>query len=89
MSNRVAYEKLSAALRRGPWSSISLPLYLSDLKVLMNHGEPAFLERRREELDSYLRALVQLPRLGRSADVWVFLGLPGLPPTSDKMSTIT
>jgi hypothetical protein len=62
---------------------------LSDLKVLMNHGEPAFLERRREEMDSYLRALVQLPRMGRSADVWVFLGLPGLPPTSDKMSTIT
>ena len=51
------------------------------LKVLVDRREPAFLERRREELDSYLRALVQLPRMGRSADVWVFLGLPGLPPT--------
>lgn len=40
-----------------------------------NQTDPAFIEQRRQELEVYLRRLIQMPKASTNPDLFRFLGL--------------
>ena len=54
-------------------------------KLLQDHLDPAFIQRRQFGLDSFMKRLVELPRVSSNPELRVFLGLA--PPLGSKLAS--